>query len=253
MGLAGEIGKGILGSNNKAKIIVYKTKDDRASTDKEAEFVAGKLLGVSVPSVGGIGDKNYHVMTVQFNPSTVRFEASTGTVRAKDLEDSFDNAIINQQERKASVVMSVDLIFDAVSNKDAFHGDKFRLSPTDIAGSVGTIAKNLGGGYSVQKQTNGFIGAMMHESTRVITFVWAKMLFTGALKQVQAKYTMFSPSGRPIRSTVTMQLQQMIDIKDVSYWDNAFSDFFGKPGIKTDMIEGKSQLESMKRFLNIGF
>ena len=253
-GVAQEFTKGAIGGIQKARIIIYKMKEDRLEADKQALMVSELLAGTKDLVSGGIGkEEPFHVMKVQFNPSTVRFEASADAVFSKGLEDSFDSAIINQQKRKASVVMSVDLIFDAVNNKDAFHGDKFKLSATDAVQAAGTIAQELKGGYSVQKQTNGFIGAMMHESTRVITFVWSKMLFTGAINQVQARYTMFSTSGRPIRSTVTLQLHQVIDRNDISYWDNAFSKFFGKQGVETDLIQGKSDLDNMRRLLNIGF
>jgi hypothetical protein len=251
---AGEVGKGVLGMNKKAMLIIYKGSSGKVSSEKALNSTKSVLDSAdSSATMRGLTDElpNHHILRVQFNPASVRLEANINPVPTKWLEDNFDSSITNQQERNASIVMYVDLIFDAVSNKDAFHGDKFRLSLSDAAAAAGTGIKQLAGGYSVLKQTNGLIAAMTNESTRVISFLWADMKFTGILEQIQARYTMFSPSGRPIRSTVTLGIHQSLDREEVGQWEIAFNNFFGNKEKSSDLISGKSRLQEMQKLINI--
>jgi hypothetical protein len=190
---------------------------------------------------------------VQFNPSSVRFDANAESMEAKYMEDNFDSAIPNRQSRRASVVMTVDLIFDAVHTKDAFWGDKYRISPSDTVAAANAIAQTFVGGFTVQKQTQALIAAMMDVDTRRIAFIWADMSFVGVLSEVQARYTMFSPSGKPIRSTVTLSLQQDLEDSEVKQWNKAFDDFWGGIDAEGKMIKGKSAFQEMGKFINIGF
>ncbi|MCL2035967.1 MAG: hypothetical protein FWG83_01090 [Oscillospiraceae bacterium] len=240
---------GVLGFNQKAKLVIYTDTGSTMGSSAIADAASAALESAGSAIPGG----DFHSLQVQFNPASIKFEANSVPVQAKYLQDRFDASIPNSQKRKESIFMTVDLIFDDVSNKDAFHGDKFRISASDVLAAAGTLTKELMGGYSVQKQTNGLIAAIMRESTRVISFVWAKMKFTGILHEVQAKYTMFSISGKPIRSVVTLSLQQVMTAGENKTWDKAFSDFFGAPGMDTDMISGKSMLQDIQKFINIGF
>ncbi|MCL1822996.1 MAG: hypothetical protein FWG44_02215 [Oscillospiraceae bacterium] len=245
---------GLVGFNQKAKLVIYndtkKSLSQSAVTAKASEALGNTGTGGSTAT--SVLKSSFHEIQVQFNPSSIRFEANSTPVNVKYLQDNFDPTIPNMQSRKESIVLMVDLIFDAVSNKDAFHGDKFRISLSDAAALAGTAVKELTGGYSVQKQTNGLIAAIMRESTRVISFTWAKMIFTGVLQEVRAKYTMFSPGGNPIRSVVTLSLKQTMTPGENAIWDKAFSSFFGEPGVDKGLISGKSTLQDIQKFINIG-
>jgi hypothetical protein len=247
---------GVLGRNEKAKLILYKGgKSDALSGEvlKDTQEALGDA-GSSMNSLKGAMSK-HHILKVQYNPASIRFEANVDEIPTRWLEDNFDATLPNQQKRSASIVMYVDLIFDAVNNKDAFYsvGDKLQINPGDIAASVGTGIKKLAGGYSVLKQTNGLVAAMTNASTRVVSFLWADMKFTGILEQVQARYTMFSPSGRPIRSSITLSMQQSLDRDEVGQWEKAFNNFFGKKEIALKNINGKSSLQEMEKLINIRF
>jgi hypothetical protein len=132
--------------------------------------------------------------------------------------------MIVQNSRPPSVVLGVQLIFDAVNNKDAFMFEKFRLSPTDIAADIaGAI---LGREYTVQPQTNALLAMVMRDSTRVVTFKWAERTFTPSDRN-KRRYTMFSVSGSH-PDVVPLRLTQLVEsTADSTYWDTAFDNCFG--------------------------
>lgn len=169
------------------------------------------------------------VLQVQYNPASVRFQANAQPMPFKYLQNNVESSIPTQRTRNAAIVLSVQLIFDDTNVKDAFMADKFRVSLSDLV-SVGTgIYKNVkGNGYSVMPQTNAIIAALMRDSTRNVTFRWADLSFTGELTEAQAAYTMFSVSGKPVRSTVTINITQEIENKAGDAWDKSFDAVFGE-------------------------
>jgi hypothetical protein len=252
----------LVGGHDKARIIIQKTGLPKSLADcplrqriKAAAVQAAKDALAAVPVAGRIADLGgiEDTIEVQFNPSSIRFDANADTMEAKYMEDNFDSAIPNRQSRRASIVMTVDLIFDAVHTKDAFFGDKYRISPSDTVAAADAVAQAFMGGYTVQKQTQALIAAMMNEDTRRIAFVWTDMCFVGILSEVQAKYTMFSPSGNPIRSMITLSLQQDLEDSDVEQWNSAFTKFWEKAKVPEGVIKGKSAFQEAGRFINIGF
>ena len=52
----------------------------------------------------------------------------------------------------------------------------------------------------------GFIGAIRNEYTRIITFHWGEMNYSGVLRSVRAVYTMFNITGDPVRATVDLSI-----------------------------------------------
>ncbi len=72
----------------------------------------------------------------------------------------------------------------------------------------------------------GLVAALRNPYTRNITFRWAKFSFTGQLNTINAQYTMFSPSARPIRAKVNMRLHQELDPDKLQDWYADFDDAF---------------------------
>jgi hypothetical protein len=93
------------------------------------------------------------------------------------------------------------LIFDAVNNKDAFTEDKLIAETGQVAkGVVTAVMSATGTTYSVQPQIEGFHAAMRVSESTEITFAWGGMAISGALTRLNSRYTMFSPTGNPIRA-----------------------------------------------------
>ena len=113
--------------------------------------------------------------------------------------------------------------------------------------------ESVGKVWSVKAQTNGLLAALMKESTRTVTFKWADMTFTGEATEAQARYTMFSPLGHPVRSVVRLNIiQQVRGQADITYWDKAFDKLF-TPQDGLAEAGGKSAMQQLGNLINIGF
>jgi len=228
-GMAGDYGKSILGIVEKAQLTVSKSTD--------------------TTPLGSMGPK--HELQVQFNPATLRIDSNTESMDAEYMLNNMTK-LPNKMKRNASIILHVDLIFDAVNAKDAFLADKFRVSASDAVADVGTLARmatSEGAAYSVLPQTNAMI-ALMTEYTPQVTFAWGALSFTGLVHEITAQYTMFSTSGRPIRSKVSMRLAQEISERDNSTWKTAFTSFFDNPA---KLAEHDRKVLQKQSLLNLDF
>jgi hypothetical protein len=153
----------------------------------------------------------------------------------------------NTVNRSASIILNVDLIFDAVQNSDAFHADRLRLSASDAISHGGAFI--TGKKYSVMKQTNGMVSLLIGVQSP-IKFQWGKLSFLGIVSEVQAKYLMFSSSGHPIRSKVSVRMtQSMGSGGDFLYWDKAYDNFFGSDDALA--THARDALQTQQSFLNL--
>ena len=176
-------------------------------------------------------DDDTYYMRVQYNPSSITYQANAQPIPVKYLQNNVDTSVPTQRMRNASIVMSVQLLFDDTNVKDAFMEDKLRMaSMGDIASTATGIYNNIGTrtGYSVMPQTNAILAALLRDTTRShVAFAWGDSKFEGELTEAQANYTMFSVSGKPVRSTVTINITQEIQNIASDNWDKAFDKVFG--------------------------
>lgn len=161
----------------------------------------GAVAGAGLPALG------QQVFRVQYNPSSLKISAAGGGYVPMTNYNSQGGAI-TYGTMDPSINLSVTLIFDAVNNQDAFAADKYTLSSTSVTRAAATGIK-LGKGrvYSVQPQVEGFIGALRWpEKRKNVKFAWGSLCYEGYLNSVSSKYTMFSPTGNPIRAEVALNL-----------------------------------------------
>ena len=131
-----------------------------------------------------------------------------------------------------------DCLFESVSV-----GDEFSM--------VAALLKERG--YTVQPQTNGIIAAMLREGTRQVTFKWADMSFTGYLQEASARYTMFSVSGKPVRSMVRINITQYVPrLAEGKYWNDAFDKLFGDAST-SKVSGGKGFGSDYQNLVNLSF
>lgn len=253
MGLSNTLAASALGSVQKALLVIHKMDASEVNSAQVAVSAAnalqGAAQGMSATSAAMQGARmQTSVMRVQYNPSSLSIQANAEAIPFTYLQQNIDSGIPNQSPRPPMVVLSVDLIFDAMNPKDAFMAEKFSLSTGGVVSSVAGGLQAAKGGYSVQTQTDGLIAALMRPSTRVVTFRWADMAFTGQLIEVQAQYTMFSVSGKPIRSKVRMNIAQQVESEaDIQYWDKALDTMFSSG----NEAGGKSAGQAMGNLLNL--
>ena len=161
-------------------------------------------------------------LEVQYNPASIQFSASVDAVQMRGVQNKLEEGVHNQSCRGPSIIMTVDLVFNEVNVKDAFMTDKFRVSANDIVTDVSSVVHSLGSGYSVQPQSNGLIASTVGEAYRFVTFQWADMSFSGELTDVNVQYGMFSVSGRPIHSVVTLRItQQLTSSAENTKWNTS--------------------------------
>jgi len=150
-----------------------------------------------------------------------------------------------------SITMSVELIFDAVNVKDCFTADKLEIF--SVSGVVSSLAKLIRDPYTVQPQTNGLLALGMLSKYRRLTFHWSDTTFSGEVSETQARYTMFSVAGRPVRSTVQLQIRQQLENKNEKQrWNDKFDKCFGNESFAGD--SGRiSKNQMVGNLLNLGF
>lgn len=205
----------------KAILVLSKPADAHVDSTSTASATASALSGVTSTST----TTSDYQLTLQYNPSSISFIANAQSVPFQYLQQNLDQGIPNMNTRPPSVVMSVDLVFDDMNVTDAYSGEMFTVNSIgDVITTVAAIATT----HSVQPQTNGLIAAVMGELTRTVTFRWADMSFRGELSEIRARYTMFSVSGKPVRSVVTMSITQQVSTDaENQEWNDAFDTAFG--------------------------
>lgn len=213
-----DLGNSMIGSVKKA-ILIFGTNDgsgSSAGTPASSNIIrmtADKLNagGLTNPNVIDTKLSAARYFEVQYNPASIQFSANADCVQMQNLQNSMEEGVISQRCRAPSVMMTVDLIFNEVNIKDSFMMDKFRVSVNDVVTDVAAAVTAAKGGYTVQPQSNGLLAATFDEQDRFVTFQWADMCFSGELTDVSVRYGMFSVSGKPVHSVVTLRIQQQLN------------------------------------------
>lgn len=242
-----------VGAVQKAMLIIHKEDPREINTAKISETTQKVLENANTDtSVYRIGaglitaGLDVSVMQVQYNPSSLSIQANAQPIPFTYLQQNVDSNVPNQNLRPPMVVLSVELIFDAMNPKDAFMMDKVRLSAGGaVSGAAAVVKEVKDGGYTVQPQTEGLVAALLRSSTRVVTFRWGDMAFTGQLYEVRADYTMFSTSGKPIRSKVLLNISQQVESNaDIKYWDKVLDKTF-EQGSNVELKKPAQQLSNL--------
>ena len=189
---------------------------------------------VQAPATVQKKEDEYHILQVKYNPTRISFSSRAGSFIYPGPGGQATNDIA-QVIVPTETYMSFEILFDAENHQDAFMFDKFtNLSAGALVSDVAGIVKNVkDGGYSVKKEVEAMIGMLTQSETRHVIFYWSDMRFEGDVTALSAKYTMFNPSGNPIRAVVSLTIQEAEESGDTSYWDTAF-DNLGRNGSKLD-------------------
>ena len=160
--------------------------------------------------------------TVKFNPSSLRFSGHNGGRYSTMDYMSQDDNELHYAGVDANISMSVELLFDSMDVKDAFMSDKLDFSPTGfLTGAVdaGLTATGKNKRKTIQREVEGFIAALRNDNTRLITFNWGKMCYSGVLRRVSTEYTMFNVTGEPVRAMVGLSIM----CADAKQWRNSLA------------------------------
>lgn len=130
-------------------------------------------LGTDTAAKQGL---NQGRITVQYNPKSIQFSASTKENTGSQQEGNYRVTTVTAT---CTITMSVELIFSA----------KF---PTDT---------------SVKEQVDMFLYLMQKNTGRRIRFSWANVMFEGEAMSLSAAYDMFDAAGNPISAKVSLGIQ----------------------------------------------
>jgi hypothetical protein len=174
---------------------------------------------------------------VQFNPTSLRLSGHAGDDDVQITNFTQDGRGIGRGAMNLQIEMSLNLVFDQISNTAAFQQDMLTLSSSRAISSVANIAGNMIFGsktQSVQVIVEAFIAALRSDKTRMVCFEWGEMMYEGMLRTVNTEYTMFDILGNPVRANVGLLLYLLEStedgLKDYSnrYWYKAYYDAFIK-------------------------
>lgn len=197
-----------------------------ATKDFRVMETTNRLAGGGAQPYPGSQDR---ILRVQFNPTQLTLDASAIPQYIPDAQTGRSRTIISEDVRKLH--LTTVLYFDDMDPYDAFMWDRFTSGFTakGAANAVkaGMTAAGKGKTHSVQWQVEALVAALRNPFTRTITFRWADFVFVGQLNTVKANYTMFSPSGRPIRAEVLLRIHHEMDAVMLKNWYNSFDTAFG--------------------------
>lgn len=227
-------------SQDGAEERLRKKRDNMSDTLQKANALQKSLMEATQGALSGTlsssdkkklmgQDKAYLAMEVQYNPTSIHMQTTTGSqldYSGGNMGNMANNMII-QNVVPTSTTMNVQLIFDEVNIYDAFMINNVN-SP--VGSATQAIKYFAAKEHSVQHQIEGILSLLTMDATRQVVFYWAKMSFRGELTAVQANYTMFNKSGNPIRGVVNLSIRQgeQADFYEPSYWSKAYEDLFKK-------------------------
>lgn len=178
---------------------------------------------------------NYKILEVQYNPSSISIQGAVAGAMVSTLQRKADFDEKKRINAVPSVVLAVELTFDDMKLYECFVTETLTSGVSTQTGlnAVGGLVDYAKGSsapkHSVLDMTNGLAYACINDKTRNVIFKWADMTFKGELTQVDAKYTMFSTSGAPVRSVVQIQITQGLTSRDDhDIWSGQVKELFSQ-------------------------
>jgi len=223
-------------------------KGRSAAMGKVADMAQMALQGQSV----SFPDAEDKMFFVQYNPSHLTLNISTPP--PGNVTDATTGEALLDINGTAKLQLTVELLFDAMSVYDSFMWDKITANILNSTLSAAAITNTVNmfkdkKVLSVQPEVEALLSALRNPFTRTISFRWADFVFIGTLETVRASYTMFSPSGRPVRAKVMMRITHEMDPNMLQSFSDSRDVLFGD----NDVGNLTSTSQDWQNLLNIGF
>lgn len=234
-----DAGAQAMGNIETATLVIYDYRETAEAFSGVSAGGAGTLgkLTSSVLSSGQTPPQSRRLertMRVKFNPSKLTVNASALPLGKKNAEDAESRTISAEQ---AKLNLTTVLFFDDMDTYDSFLWDKYVAGPGALEGFANVGKAAMAGrrkAHSVQPEVESLVAALRNPYTRLISFRWNEFAFTGMLNTVQARYTMFSSSGRPVRAQVLLRIQHEMKSSMLQGWYASFEKAFG--GEAADLV-----------------
>ena len=153
-----------------------KQTDSNKNKTSISQLASSALKGGNTSAKTGITGSNKESMTVQYNPSSLHFSASTKEKTASEQEGDY---MVTTVSAACTITMNVELIF---------YGNESRDMP-------------------LLPQMDLFLTVMKKNWGRAIRFSWADISFEGEVSGIEVIYDMFDRKGNPISSKVKLSIQ----------------------------------------------
>ncbi|MCR5251313.1 MAG: hypothetical protein K6E50_11965 [Lachnospiraceae bacterium] len=197
----------------KTKIKAPKTTYTR-DIDKKSLFddMKSQVTEFKDKNVGEIfGQAGVKQYVVQFNPSSLTLRGF-GSGFTPIMTYGTNGAMTQSTSQSVSINFNVRLILDQVDPFDSFMADKLNVSPTQLAQNAVKTGLTIAGvkKITVQDTAEAFVGALRSPYTRIITFHWGDMNYSGLLNGVTVNYVMFNQQGEPVRAYLDLSLRNNV-------------------------------------------
>ncbi len=176
-----------------------------SSTNHKSVFSGSKLKKAKLLLLD-TNDKPTTRIDVQFNPSEYGISRSAQNEKNTKLgRDTDDTA---QTVKGGVTTLNLSLYFDTVS----------RVKTKSTVAGVGSAISSAMGGITLidgSKKPSKAAAKIMELTTfdpelhtpPKVQFVWGPLSFTGKVVSVSSNYTMFSPSGTPVKAQISLSIE----------------------------------------------
>lgn len=127
------------------------------------------------------------VITVQYNPASIRYHASTSTRKTAEPDVGASTEMVTTITGKSTVDMSFQLVFHSMDDKDE----------------------------SVREQMELVMNMIYESPTRKVKFAWGKIEMEGKLVSFSGEYDMFDALGRPTSGNMQLTIRTEMTVKQV--------------------------------------
>ena len=205
---------------------------------------AGTMAALATGSAPSFPNSTDRTLRVQFNPSRLTLDSSAVP---RNQQDALTGRARTMAVEDAKLNLTVILYFDDMDTYDAFMWERFTAG-TSVKGVANVVKAGLevagkGKKHSVQWQVEALVSALRNPYTRTVSFRWADFAFIGQLNTVRANYTMFSPSGRPVRAEVLLRIQHEMDPAMLQRWYDNFEKAFG--GESSNLVKNEQNYSAL--------
>ncbi|MCR5451426.1 MAG: hypothetical protein K6F00_02230 [Lachnospiraceae bacterium] len=191
----------------------------------------------------GLDGVKYLRFSVLYNPERIRLNGHGTSVKQKmSINAKTGTNVMEYATYPSNLELRIPLILDKTYSEKISGALSQSLSLSQLGRDTADAIKSsfsddafMG---NVRKEVEGLASLFRSPYTRLVTFYWSRMEYTGILTSMSANYVMFDPSGHPTRATVDLNVI-LADPNNSNLMDNGLKDGPWKKFYK-EAFEGKT-------------
>ncbi|MCR5388993.1 MAG: hypothetical protein K6E56_07085 [Lachnospiraceae bacterium] len=202
--------------------------DPKKLQDKVTEQVEAAVAKTMKDLLGNSGRKAQNGVKflryeVLFNPSKITLTGH-GTAQVPMNENS-KGVQVTYQTRQANLELRIPLVVDRTISSQIEMGVSIPGVNASLAQSGRALAESAenwltsGDAGSVQRDVEMFAAMLRSNYTRMVSFYWGDMTYTGILTSASSNYVLFDPQGRPTRANIDLLIMLADATNPVLVWN----------------------------------